>query len=182
MLCPKKNDAKIDAGQVVSGATLKIQLETLWWTVTFCHGKSPCLMGKSTMSMFTSWISENYTATPPGKAKQMPPWSRCCPCEPPTVVVASELIKVTSQNLLVESKVPSLCLFFNVRNLTISLAFWYDCYHRMISLFVGGWWKKMDFLQFNTSISQYTVMDNHPESPCKFDAGCPAKKKNRNMS
>ena len=30
----------------------------------------------------SSWISENYTPWPLGKAKQMPPWSRCCPCEP----------------------------------------------------------------------------------------------------
>ena len=97
-------------------------------------------------------MSESYTATP-GKAKQMPPWSRCCPCEPRTVV-ASELIKVTFQNLLAESKVPSLCIVFNVRNLTISLAFWYDCYHRIISLFVGDDEKNIDFLQFNTSIFQ----------------------------
>jgi hypothetical protein len=56
----------------------------------------------------SSWISEN-TATP-GKAKQMPPWSRCCPCEPRTVV-ASELIKVTFQNLLVGWEQSPLCVY-----------------------------------------------------------------------
>ena len=36
---------------------------TLWWTVTFCHGKSPFLMGKSTISMA---IFHCYVSSPEG--------------------------------------------------------------------------------------------------------------------
>ena len=38
-------------------------LVTLWWTATFCYGKSPCLMGKSTISMA---IFHCYVSSPEG--------------------------------------------------------------------------------------------------------------------
>lgn len=88
----KKNDAKIDG-------VLKNVASWIWTLAKLCLGR----LWRS------SWISENYTATP-GKAKQMPPWSRCCPCEPRTVV-ASELIKVTFQNLLVGWEQSPLCAY-----------------------------------------------------------------------
>jgi len=45
---------------------------------------------------------------------------------------------------------------------------------------VGGWFIKnwisySSTLQYSKS-SQYTVMDHHPESPKKIDAGCSAEK------
>ena len=35
---------------------------TVWWKLTFCYGKSPCLRGKSTISMAISWVKtmENH--------------------------------------------------------------------------------------------------------------------------